>query len=128
MLDLHGYDREMAARKLESYIVACHGQRLRHVLVITGKGPNSGDRGPGLRDMVQRWAVGAGSRRGGPEGLGRDGLPVRGGWLAYGGGEVSDRFVGGDQTLVRGAVLGGELLREAAPLLFYQGGYQRLTP
>ncbi|MCH8842647.1 MAG: Smr/MutS family protein [SAR324 cluster bacterium] len=62
VLDLHGYDREMAARKLESYIVACQGQRLRHVLVITGKGHNSGDRGPVLREMVQRWLEGEGRR------------------------------------------------------------------
>ena len=62
MLDLHGYDREEAARKLESFIIAGHGQRWRHVLIVTGKGHNSGDTGPVLREMVRRWLEEEGRR------------------------------------------------------------------
>ena len=67
-----------------------------------------------------------GMLRGVPYRLGPHGSPVLEGCLAYVECEVSDRFVGGDHTLFMGAVLGGELLREAAPLLFYQGRYQRI--
>ena len=69
-----------------------------------------------------------GQLRGVPYRLGPHGSPVLEGCLAYVECEVSDRFVGGDHTLFMGAVVGGELLREAAPLLFYQGRYQRLAP
>jgi flavin reductase (DIM6/NTAB) family NADH-FMN oxidoreductase RutF len=61
-----------------------------------------------------------------PYRLGPNGTPLLDGCLAHLECDVSDRLQGGDHTIFIGAVLGGELLREAPPLLFYQGGYRRI--
>ena len=69
-----------------------------------------------------------GRLRGAPYRLGPNGTPVLEGCLAYLECEVADRCQGGDHTIFIGAVAGGEVLREASPLLFYRGGYRRLEP
>jgi len=54
------------------------------------------------------------------------GAPVLDESLAYLECEVIDRCEGGDHTIFIGAVLEGDLVQEAAPLIFYRGGYRRL--
>ncbi len=53
-LDLHGHTREEATVALERFVVAAVGAGRRCVLVIHGRGLNSGDAGPVLGDVVQR--------------------------------------------------------------------------
>jgi DNA-nicking Smr family endonuclease len=53
-LDLHGRAREEAEQILERFIAQSQGQGRRCVLVIHGRGLNSGDAGPVLRDATQR--------------------------------------------------------------------------
>ena len=67
-----------------------------------------------------------GSLRGATYHFGPNGSPVLDQSLAYLECEVVDRFEGGDHTIFIGAVLDGDLLHEAAPLVFYRGGYRRL--
>jgi DNA-nicking Smr family endonuclease len=61
-LDLHGRAREEAEEILERFIAQSVSQGRRCVLVIHGRGLNSGDAGPVLRDATQR--ILAGSRVG----------------------------------------------------------------
>jgi len=58
--------------------------------------------------------------------LGPHGTPVLDGCLAYLECDVTERYPGGDHTIFIGSVLAGEVLREAPPLLFYQGAYRRI--
>lgn len=60
--------------------------------------------------------------------LGEHGTPVLEGSLAHIECAVSDHFETGDHTIFIGAVLDGRVLREAPPLLFYQGTYRRVLP
>jgi DNA-nicking Smr family endonuclease len=53
-LDLHGRAREEAEQILERFIALSQSQGRRCVLVIHGRGLNSGDAGPVLRDATQR--------------------------------------------------------------------------
>jgi flavin reductase (DIM6/NTAB) family NADH-FMN oxidoreductase RutF len=69
-----------------------------------------------------------GQLRGAEFHLSRRGTPVLEGVLAYLECEVADRCAGGDHTIFIGRVLDGEVLQEAAPLLFFRGGYRRLAP
>ena len=59
-LDLHGHTREEATAALERFIVQSVGAGQRCVLVIHGRGLNSGDGGPVLGEAVQR-ALSAGA-------------------------------------------------------------------
>jgi DNA-nicking Smr family endonuclease len=61
-LDLHGKTQEAAIRLVQNFLLTAHRQRLRSVLVITGRGLRSGDAGPILRDAVHSWL----ERNGGP--------------------------------------------------------------
>jgi DNA-nicking Smr family endonuclease len=54
-LDLHGATEATALRRLQDFLLAARRQRLREVLVITGRGLNSGERGPVLRGAVTEW-------------------------------------------------------------------------
>ncbi len=67
-----------------------------------------------------------GRLRGAAYHFGPNGAPVLDLSLAYLECEVADRFEGGDHTIFTGAVLDGDLLHEASPLIFYRGGYRRL--
>jgi DNA-nicking Smr family endonuclease len=61
VLDLHGYLRDEAVRRLEHFIGSAYARSLPAVLVITGKGLNSPD-GPVLQGAVREWLRTAGSR------------------------------------------------------------------
>ena len=58
-LDLHGRAREEAEQILERFIAQSQGQGRRCVLVIHGRGLNSGETGPVLRDATQRVLTGS---------------------------------------------------------------------
>jgi DNA-nicking Smr family endonuclease len=59
-LDLHGHTRDEATAALERFVVQSVGAGRRCVLVIHGRGLNSGDTGPVLGDVVHR-ALAAGA-------------------------------------------------------------------
>ena len=62
-LDLHGHTREEAAAVLERFVAQSVGAGRRCVLVIHGRGLNSGDAGPVLGEVVHRaLATGATAR------------------------------------------------------------------
>ena len=81
-------------------------------------------------EVSRTFAVSSGPERhnlrGVPYRLRSNGLPVLEGCLAYLECAVADRWAGGDHTIFIGEVLEGEVLLEAAPLLFYRGGYRGL--
>ncbi|MBA4490976.1 Smr/MutS family protein [Paracoccus sp. S1E-3] len=60
-LDLHGMTLAEAGPELIGFILSCHAQGMRLVLVITGKGSRAGDEGPlptrpgALRHQVPHW-------------------------------------------------------------------------
>lgn len=54
-LDLHGKTREEAIMMVQNFISISHQQRLRAVLIITGKGYRSGREGPVLNQAVRAW-------------------------------------------------------------------------
>ncbi len=53
-LDLHGYVKDEALKRLEQFIVGAYRRGQRAVLVITGKGTNSAG-GPVLQGAVAKW-------------------------------------------------------------------------
>ena len=53
-LDLHGFLKDDALRRLEHFIASAYARGLQAVLVITGKGLNSPD-GPVLPGAVAAW-------------------------------------------------------------------------
>src|SRR5512143_1245827 len=53
-LDLHGYVKDEALKRLEQFIAGAYSQGQRAVLVITGKGINSAE-GPVLQGAVAAW-------------------------------------------------------------------------
>ncbi len=59
--------------------------------------------------------------------LGKRGMPVIEGCLAYLDCEVVERYAGGDHSIFIGEVLGGEVAANSEPLLFYQAKYRRLA-
>ncbi|MFI5400139.1 MAG: Smr/MutS family protein [SAR324 cluster bacterium] len=54
-LDLHGKTQEEALRLVQYFLRRAKHRRLRSVLIITGRGLNSGAQGAVLRDAVQSW-------------------------------------------------------------------------
>lgn len=54
-LDLHGKTQEEAIRMVQNFLLVSHRRKLRHVLIITGKGNNSGQTGPVLGPAVFHW-------------------------------------------------------------------------
>jgi flavin reductase (DIM6/NTAB) family NADH-FMN oxidoreductase RutF len=68
-----------------------------------------------------------GSLRGAAFHLAPSGAPVLEGALAYLECAIDGRYPGGDHTIVIGQVVAGDVLREAPPLLFYRGGYRRIS-
>jgi len=69
-----------------------------------------------------------GAMRGAAFRLGEHGTPLLEGGLVHIECEVTDRFDAGDHTIFIGAVLDGQLLSDAPPLLFHQAAYRRLQP
>jgi DNA-nicking Smr family endonuclease len=57
-LDLHGRTRVEAEQQLERFVALSQSQGRRCVRVIHGRGLNSGDEGPVVRDAVQRTLAG----------------------------------------------------------------------
>jgi DNA-nicking Smr family endonuclease len=60
-LDLHGFVKDEALRRLEHFIASASVRGQDAVLVITGKGTNSPD-GPVLHGAVAAWLRGPGLR------------------------------------------------------------------
>lgn len=54
-VDLHGKTQEEAIHIVQNLLLTSFRQGLRHVLIITGQGHNSGDAGPVLRQAVHHW-------------------------------------------------------------------------
>jgi len=54
-VDLHGKTQEEAIHIVQNLLLSSFRQGLRHVLIITGQGHNSGEAGPVLRQAVQHW-------------------------------------------------------------------------
>jgi DNA-nicking Smr family endonuclease len=54
-LDLHGKTMEEAIRMVQHFLRAAHQRRLRSVVIVTGRGLNSGKEGPVLRGAVLNW-------------------------------------------------------------------------
>lgn len=54
-LDLHGSTREEAIHKVQNFILTSSRYGFRVVLIITGKGLNSGEEGPVVRNSVWSW-------------------------------------------------------------------------
>jgi flavin reductase (DIM6/NTAB) family NADH-FMN oxidoreductase RutF len=59
--------------------------------------------------------------------LGAQGTPIIEGALAYVECEVADRHAGGDHTIFFGRVLGGDVLIEGRPLVYFRSGYGRIA-
>ena len=59
--------------------------------------------------------------------LGRLGAPLIENALVHLECRIAERIPGGDHIIVIGAVVGGGVVREAEPLLFYGGRYDRLA-
>ncbi|BBB32102.1 hypothetical protein TTHT_0514 [Thermotomaculum hydrothermale] len=53
-IDLHGLKKDEAALRLLDFLNEAKSQKLRIVLVITGKGKHS-ERGPSLKPFVEKW-------------------------------------------------------------------------
>ncbi len=62
VLDLHGKTQEEAIRMVQSFLLTSHRNRARAVLIVTGKGRNSGTAGPVLRQAVNSWLERNGGR------------------------------------------------------------------
>ncbi|MEM8961778.1 MAG: Smr/MutS family protein [Acidobacteriota bacterium] len=60
-LDLHGYTVDEALVRLAAFIAAALGQRVRYVLIITGKGQRSKGGVAVLRQAIERWLRGPGA-------------------------------------------------------------------
>lgn len=61
-LDLHGKTQEEAIHMVQNFLLTSYHRKLRHVLIITGKGHNSGPAGPVLREAVYHWLERNGDR------------------------------------------------------------------
>ncbi len=59
-IDLHGLTREEAKRKLEEFFLISKQEKLKIVLVITGKGKHS-EKGASLKPFVEKWIKTEGS-------------------------------------------------------------------
>ena len=59
--------------------------------------------------------------------IGSSGVPLLEGAVATVECEIDERFEAGDHTIVLGRAVGGELISEAQPLLFFGGRYARIA-
>jgi flavin reductase (DIM6/NTAB) family NADH-FMN oxidoreductase RutF len=64
--------------------------------------------------------------RGVPFHFGPHGMPILDGCVAYAECEVVDRLPGGDHTIFVGEVIGGDVLSDIPPLLYFRGTYRRM--
>ncbi|MCZ6626602.1 MAG: Smr/MutS family protein [SAR324 cluster bacterium] len=61
-LDLHGKTQEEAVHMVQNFLLTSYHRKLRDVLIITGKGLNSGQQGPVLQDAIYSWLERNGKR------------------------------------------------------------------
>lgn len=54
-LDLHGLTRDKAHAELTAFLAGARGYQARCVRIIHGKGHNSGNRGPVIKQSVRSW-------------------------------------------------------------------------
>lgn len=54
-LDLHGVDAETGRRLVERFVLDCHARGLRFVRIVHGRGRNSPDGVPVLKNRLPRW-------------------------------------------------------------------------
>jgi len=54
-LDLHGKTRDESILMVQNFVMTCHAKKYRSGLIITGKGHNSGEKGPILKREVKLW-------------------------------------------------------------------------
>ena len=54
-LDLHGKTREESILMVQKFLISCYEKKYLNGLIITGKGQNSGEKGPVLKKMVKSW-------------------------------------------------------------------------
>ncbi len=54
-IDLHGKTRDEAIKEVGIFVKTCHTRKLCNILIITGKGQHSGERGPVLKKEVEKW-------------------------------------------------------------------------
>jgi len=54
-LDLHGKTREESIQMVQNFVMTCHAKKFRSGLIITGKGRNSGKKGPILKREIKLW-------------------------------------------------------------------------
>ncbi len=65
-LDLHGLNRQQARAEVRDFIMECFAARRRCVLIIAGRGLNSKDKEPVLKNNLPTWLTRAPSKKGGP--------------------------------------------------------------
>tara|TARA_B100000700_G_C15045396_1_gene857640 strand:- start:436 stop:900 length:465 start_codon:yes stop_codon:yes gene_type:complete len=54
-IDLHGKTREESILIVKNFLINCHKNKINNGLIITGKGHNSGEKGPVLNREVKNW-------------------------------------------------------------------------
>jgi len=62
-IDLHGYNREEAREKVVHFVKRSFGRKLRCLLIVSGRGLNSRERQPVLKQELVRWLTHAPLRR-----------------------------------------------------------------
>jgi DNA-nicking Smr family endonuclease len=62
-IDLHGYNREEAREKVNHFVKRSFGRKLRCILIVSGRGLNSLERQPVLKQELVRWLTHAPLRR-----------------------------------------------------------------
>jgi flavin reductase (DIM6/NTAB) family NADH-FMN oxidoreductase RutF len=80
------------------------------------------------RLFAEKRAPEAGQLRGVAYRMGPSGSPLIDGCLAYLECAIRERLPGGDHGIFLGEAVYGDVSREAAPLLYYRGGYRGLAP
>ncbi len=54
-IDLHGKTREESIMIVQNFVLKCYNNKISTGLIITGKGRNSGEKGPVLNREVKIW-------------------------------------------------------------------------
>lgn len=62
-LDLHGRTRQEAREEVSRFLTTCRGHRMRCVLIVHGRGLNSKDQIPVLKQSLKVWLTGGGMGR-----------------------------------------------------------------
>ena len=54
-IDLHGKTREESILIVQNFVMSCYNNKINSALIITGKGRNSGEKGPVLNREIKIW-------------------------------------------------------------------------